>query len=204
MEAQLKRKGNPEKIMRIIDAALAGIIDQWYQSVSEYYVTIEKKSQDPTVTGEEELKRFHDEKGHRIKFAKGELDFTYGLRLHTDAEIYRIEVSVNNKVSNFNYDKLVRKLQDYYSNSKHLKVSDGKVLKGVSYSAIFVIPSEIDKSIVVEKREGKADIVRMSFTIYEEYLKELTSDQRAIMSLIQYYCVSPLRKVYAEVYREKR
>jgi len=189
---------------KTIDDALAGIIDQWYQSVSEYYITKEKKNQDPNLIQEEELKLFHDEKGHRIKFAKGELDFTYGLRLRNPQDGLHIEVSVNNKVADFNYDLLVARLGDYYARNSHLKVTGGKVLKSIPYSAIFRIEPELQQSIVVEKREGKADIIRLAFRIEDEFVKDLTSDQRSVMNLIQDYCVSPLRKVYAEVYRQRR
>ncbi|MBI1745805.1 MAG: hypothetical protein HYR55_04360 [Acidobacteria bacterium] len=188
---------------KTIDAALAGIIDQWYHSVSEYYITKEKKEQDAGITEEEELKRFHDEKGHRIKFAKGELDFTYGLRLRNQQDTYQIEVSVNNKVADFNYDKLVSKLDEYYTKNRHVKVTGGKALKGVFYTAIFAMDENFQRSIVVEKREGKADIIRLAFQIHESYVKDLTSDHRAVMNIIQDYCVSPLRKVYAEVYRQR-
>src|SRR5262249_22616097 len=151
-----------------------------------------------------ELKLFHDEKGHRIKFAKGELDFTYGLRLRNHQDSLHIEVSVNNKVADFNYDRLVEKLDDHYAKNRPLKVTGGKVLRGVPYAQIFRIEPELQQSIIVEKREGKADIIRLMFRIEEAYLKDLTSDQRSVMSLIQDYCVSPLRKVYAEVYRQRR
>jgi hypothetical protein len=204
MDGQAKKRGNPEAMSKTIDDALSGIIDQWYQSVSEYYITKERKEHDPAITLDEELKRFHDEKGHRIKFAKGEMDFTYGLRLRNQQEALHIEVSINNKVADFNYSRLVDKLDEHYTKNRHIKVSGGKVLKGVPYASIFQIEDELQQSIVVEKREGKADIIRLAFRIEDEYLKDLTSDQRSVMNLIQDYCVSPLRKVYAEVYRLRR
>ena len=71
-----KRKTSP-KTAALIDKALEAIIDQWYLSVSDYYITSEKKTKNPEIQSPEELKRFHDETGHRIKFNKGDLDFTY-------------------------------------------------------------------------------------------------------------------------------
>ena len=62
-----KRK-TPPKTAELIDEALEAIIDQWYLSVSDYYITSEKKAENPEIAGPEELKRFHDETGHRIKF----------------------------------------------------------------------------------------------------------------------------------------
>ena len=89
------------KIVKMIDEALEAIIDQWYLSVSDYYVTAEKKKENPAIEAPEELKRFHDELGHRIKFDKGELDFTYGLSVEAGPEGCRLQASVNTKVPNF-------------------------------------------------------------------------------------------------------
>ena len=85
----------------MIDKALETIIDQWYLSVSDYYITVEKKAESSEIQIPEELKRFHDENGHRIKFNKGDLDFTYGLSLMSESDDCALEVSVNNKVPNF-------------------------------------------------------------------------------------------------------
>ena len=104
------KKKIPSKTIKLIDKALEGIVDQWYLSVSDYYITQEKKAEDPGIEGAEELKRFHDEAGHRIKFDKAQLDFTFGLAVEADAEGCRLEASVNNKVPNFNYSELVRRL----------------------------------------------------------------------------------------------
>ena len=112
-----KRK-TPAKTAALIENALEAIIDQWYLSVSDYYVTVEKKKENPELQVPEELKRFHDETGHRIKFNKGDLDFTYGLSLETGNEDCVLEVSVNNKVPNFNYGELVRRLAAYYQSNK--------------------------------------------------------------------------------------
>ncbi len=104
------KKKIPPKLVKTIDNALAAIIDQWYLSVSDYYVTPEKKAENPDIQTPEELKRFHDETGHRIKFNKGDLDFTYGLSISSDDHGGELEVSVNNKVPDFNYAELVRRL----------------------------------------------------------------------------------------------
>src|SRR4030095_177853 len=104
----VKRKITPQVAKRI-DSTLEAIIDQWYLSVSDYYITIERRSENPGLTETEELKRFHDETGHRIKFNKGELDFTYGLCLQSGEEGHLLEVSVNNKAPHFNYEELVRR-----------------------------------------------------------------------------------------------
>jgi hypothetical protein len=199
----LKRK-TPQKTAELIDDALEAIIDQWYLSVSDYYITSEKKAENPEIEVPEELKRFHDETGHRIKFNKGDLDFTYGLCFMSEAEECALEVSVNNKVPNFNYNELVRRLAAYYQANKDNPVEGFKKLKKVRNCDVFHLPEDLQGSIKMETREGKADIVRLAFGVEDEYLEELVSDPPNFMELIHHYCVAPLRRIYAEVYRIKR
>jgi hypothetical protein len=199
----LKRK-TPQKTAELIDKSLEAIIDQWYLSVSDYYITSEKKAENPEIEVPEELKRFHDETGHRIKFNKGDLDFTYGLCLMSQAEDCTLEVSVNNKVPNFNYSELVRRLAAYYQSNKDKPIEGFKKLKKVRNCDVFHLPEDLQGSIKLETREGKADIVRLSFGVEDEYLEELVSDPPNFMELIHQYCVAPLRRIYAEVYRIKR
>jgi hypothetical protein len=194
----------PPKTISLIDKSLEAIIDQWYLSVSDYYVTIEKKAENPGIDAPEELKRFHDETGHRIKFDKGDLDFTYGLCLIPGTDSCILEVSVNNKVPNFNYAELARRLDAYYQANQSKPVEGFKKLKKVRNCDIFLLQESLQDSFKVETREGKADIVRLSFGVQDEYLEEFVSDAANFMELIHYYCVAPLRRVYAEVYRIKR
>ena len=199
----VKRKTSP-KTKELIDNALEAIIDQWYLSVSDYYITIEKKTENAEITIPEELKRFHDETGHRIKFNKGDLDFTYGLCLMLTDEDCILEASVNNKVPNFNYAELVHRLAGYYQLNKEKPIEGFKKLKKVRNCDVFHLPDDLQHNIKVETREGKADIVRLSFDVQDEFLDELISDPPNFMELIHKYCVAPLRRVYAEVYRIKR
>jgi len=198
-----KRK-TPPKTAALIDKALEAIIDQWYLSVSDYYVTSEKKKENPELQVPEELKLFHDETGHRIKFNKGDLDFTYGLCLMSANEDCALEVSVNNKVPNFNYGELVRRLASYYQSNKDKPIEGFKRLKKIRNCDVFHLNENLQESIKVETREGKADIVRLSFGVEDEYLDELISDPPNFMELIHKYCVAPLRRIYADVYRIKR
>ncbi len=198
-----KRK-TPPKSAAMIDKALEAIIDQWYLSVCDYYVTTEKKSNNPDLQVPEELKRFHDENGHRIKFNKGDLDFTYGLSLMSDNEDCALEVSVNNKVPNFNYAELVRRLSAYYNTANDKPIEGFKKIKKARNCEIFGLQETLQDSITVETREGKADIVRLTFQIQDEHLEELISDPPNFMELVLQYCVAPLRRIYAEVYRIKR
>jgi hypothetical protein len=198
-----KRK-TPPKTAAMIDKALEAIIDQWYLSVSDYYITSEKKSENPEIQVPDELKRFHDENGHRIKFNKGDLDFTYGLNLMSDSEDCALEASVNNKVPNFNYGELVRRLSAYYQTAKDKQIEGFKKIKKVRNCEVFGLKESLQDSIKVETREGKADIVRLTFEVQGEHLEELISDPPNFMELIHQYCVAPLRRMYAEVYRIKR
>lgn len=198
-----KRKISP-KTAASIDKFLEGIIDQWYLSVSDYYITSEKKAENSSITATEELKRFHDENGHRIKFNKLDLDFTYGLCFMSENENCTLEASVNNKVPNFNYGELVRRLASYYKANKDNAIEGFKKLRKSRNCDIFQLPEDLNGSITVEAREGKADIVRLSFGIDEEYLEELLAEPSNFMELIHQYCVAPLRRVYADVYRLKR
>jgi hypothetical protein len=195
-----KRK-TPPKTAAMIDKALEAIIDQWYLSVSDYYITSEKKAENAEIQVPEELKRFHDENGHRIKFNKGDLDFTYGLSLSEDCAL---EASVNNKVPNFNYGELARRLAAYYQTARDKQIEGFKKIKKVRNCEVFVLNENLQDSITVETREGKADIVRLTFEIQDEHLDELVSDPSNFMELIHQYCVAPLRRIYAEVFRIKR
>ncbi len=198
-----KRKTQP-KTAALIDKLLESIIDQWYLSVSDYYITSEKKAENPDLTASEELKRFHDESGHRIKFNKRDLDFTYGLCFMSEGEACVLEASVNNKVPNFDYGELVRRLATYYQSNKDKPIDGFKKLRKVRNCDVFHLPADLNGSITLETREGKADIVRLSFGIEEEYLEELIAEPPNFMELIHQYCVAPLRRVYADVYRIKR
>ncbi len=194
----------PTKTAELIDGSLEAIIDQWYLSVSDYYITSEKKTENPDIQVPEELKRFHDETGHRIKFNKGDLDFTYGLNLMTESDTCILEVSVNNKVPNFNYGELAQKLAAYYQSAREKPIDGFKKLKMVRNCDVFDLQEDIQDCIEVEEREGKADIVRLSFGVQEEHLEELVADPPNFMELIHQYCVAPLRRIYAEVFRKKR
>jgi hypothetical protein len=194
----------PPKTLKMIDETLEAIIDQWYLSVSDYYLTAEKKAENPSLEAPEELKRFHDETGHRIKFNKGDLNFTYGICFETGSDGCGIEVSINNKVPNFDYGELVRRLSYYYKESKEKPIEGFKKLKKVRNSDIFVLPGDLQNNVTVEQREGKADIIRLAFELKDEYVEELASDPPNFMELIHQYCVAPLRRIYAEVFRIKR
>lgn len=186
-----------KQIQKAIESVLFQIIDEWYEKVSNFYVTKEKASS----SVDEELKRFHDEKGHRIKFNKDNLDFTYGLRSYWEDDNLRIEVSVNNKVNPFNYEDFKKRLAAYYRKTGKQPVPTPYELRNHSYEEVFELQRNFSEAFAVEIREGKADIMRLSFRLNPDYLDKLVEHPVSSKELIENYCVTPLRTVYATVYR---
>jgi hypothetical protein len=72
-----------------------------------------------------------------------------------------LEVSVNNKVPNFNYGELVRRLSTYYETARAKPIEGFKKLKKVPNCEVFPLSDEFRNSVTIEQREGKADIVRL-------------------------------------------
>lgn len=191
------------------DKILENIIDEWYDNVSSYYVTreqIEAAEADgaPLPSGKEELKRFHDEKGHRIKFAKDDLDFTYGLRCQFDDGAFAIEISVNNKVDGFDYEDFKARLTEHYEKSSRQKVTSPYELRSSSYQDIFEFRPSLEEAFTVEQRPEKADIMRLAFWVSGKYAHKLSARPVAGKQLVEQFCVSPFRSVYAAVYRRSR
>ncbi len=197
----IRKQDSPQKT---IDGILSAIIDEWYEKVAGYYVTQEQLQEDPNDTREEQLKRFHDDKGHRIKFNKDDLDFTYGLKSAWENNHIIIEVSVNNKVDNFDYDGFQVRLLAHYDKTRDQKVSKPYELKTHSYAEILEFEPNLREAFKVEKREDKADIMRLSFHVNRSLLDRLVAHPQASKHLIENYCVTPFRSVYAAVYRRSR
>ncbi len=198
-----KTKTKVTSTHKAIDELLSQIIDEWYHRISPHYVThrqtlaSDSKGQDR----EEELKFFHDRTGHRIKFNKDELDFTYGLRCQRENEYSIIEISVNNKVKDFDYKDFQRRLVSHYKKMGNRKVPSPFQLKSYSYQEIFQLEPNLEETFSVESRDQKADIMRLSFRVGDRFTEKLASHPVAGKKLIEEYCVSPFRKVYATVYR---
>ena len=184
-----------------IEEVLRTIIDDWYANVSGYYVTAEQLEAHSGGSQTEELKLFHDDKGHRIKFQKDELDFTYGLRSHWVGDGLVIEVSVNNKVEHFDYNDFQHRLLSHYEKMGERMIAKPKALKSHTYSEVFLLAPDLKEAFTVEKREEKADIMRLSFRLNGDCLEPLSEHFAASKELIEEYCVSPFRSVYAAVYR---
>ena len=192
-----------EKNQEAIEEILGSMIDEWYERIQDYYVTVESKTKNPEINEEEELKRFHDKNGHRIKFDKDELDFTYGLRSIVEEEGLQIEVSANNKVENFDINDFKTRLTNYYRKSCEELVPTPAELKTYSFRRVFQLGEDPSEILSVEIREGKADIIRLAFRLNTEILKKLIIHPRSSKELIEQYCVTPFRTIYAAVYRKE-
>jgi hypothetical protein len=193
--------GRSLQSLRTVDEVLSDIIDEWYNKVSSFYLTAEEIAESPSSIQEEELKRFHDKNGHRIKFSKDELDFTYGLRAFEEDGNLAIEVSVNNKVKNFDIDEFRRRLEAHYRKAEKESAPAPPKLKSFSYGEIFAIGANFSEALTLEIREGKADIMRLAFNLNSEMLDELVSNPGASRQLVENFCVTPFRSIYASVYR---
>ena len=195
-------KSKIKQVYTGIEEVLGQIIDEWYERVAGHYLTEQElERQSHPSTREAELKYFHDVAGHRIKFNKDELDFTYGLRSYCDDQHCVIEISVNNKVENFNYQDFQSSLLSHYREVETHPVTSPYQLRSHSYEEIFKLEPSLEKAFQVERHEKKADIMRLSFRVSDFFTQELCSHPIAGKQLIEDYCVSPFRSVYAAVYR---
>lgn len=193
--------GSSNQSLQTVDALLGEIIDDWFEKVSTYYVTAGRLAESDNPDQEEELKRFHDGNGHRIKFSKDELDFTYGLRSFQTNGDLTIEVSVNNKVRNFDIAEFRKRLAAHYRKIGKELVPTPFELRSRSYSEIFLLESDFSHSLKLEIREGKADIMRLAFRLEPEAAKKLVEHPVSTKQLVENYCVTPFRSIYASVYR---
>ncbi len=186
---------SPLKLYKLLDKTLAEMMDDWYKNVSNYYA-IENVNEIEEF--EPELKIFHDELGHRIKFAKDDLQCTYGLKVVQSENNNQIEVSVNNKVKAFDYDEFLDRLSRHYTEAAKAKAS------GVNYATIFVLIPDMHKAFSVQRVEGKADVVRISFQVDPSKIAPLTHDASQLKTGVEQYCLTPLRRIYAELYRKSQ
>ena len=188
----------------VIEKVLGQIIDEWYERVCPHYVTSDQILDNPALKErEEELKRFHDAKGHRIKFNKDDLDFTYGLKSYWQGESYIIEISVNNKVDKFDYADFGKRLLLHYSKTSGDSVPTPYKLRKYSYQDIFQLEPNPEEAFTVEPHQDKADIMRLSFRLRNQLTRNLAAHPLSSKQLIEDYCVSPFRRIFARVYRQK-
>jgi hypothetical protein len=197
----MAKKKEKTEVEESVEEILRTIIDDWYERVSGYYVTQDDAEGQPELEETVQLKRFHDSKGHRIKFNKDDLDFTYGLRSDWQKDSVLIEVSVNNKVDNFDYEDFREQLFLHYKKVGGKKVEKPRAIGDLCFDDVFQLESGISEVFTVEKHENKADIMRLSFRMESSLLTDLLGERLATKQLIESYCVSPFRSIYARVYR---
>ena len=197
----MAKKKETSAVKESVEEILSSIINDWYERVSGYYVTQDDAEGNPELEKTVQLKRFHDSKGHRIKFNKDDLDFTYGLRSDWQDDSVLIEISVNNKVDNFDYEDFREQLFLHYKKVGDKKVESPSTIRDLCFDEVFQLESGISEVFTVEKRENKADIMRLSFRMEASLLGNLLGEVRATKQLIESYCVSPFRSIYARVYR---
>ena len=180
------------------EQALKCIIDDWFERVSGYYLTEEDENPDGR---EIELKRFHDKNGHRIKFNKGELDFTYGLRAGWKSSACELEISVNNKVEDFDYADFRNRLVEHYRIAGAKRITSPRTLGRALHHDVFQLESNLDKAFSVEKRSKQTEIMKLSFTLPGDAIAHLAKAPKRTRKLVEAYCVAPFRTIYAGVYR---
>lgn len=187
--------------IRQIDAILSEIIEHWYERVKENYVT----AADSQMLGiAPELKRFHEPGHHRIKFSrKDELDVTYGLCVGLEDGKVVIESSVNNKSKGFDYDAFVARLESYYWSSCTEKPWTDPDFDRFAYGDLLQFDPRMGHAVSLDVREEKADIIRLSFEINPRHERLLMERRDVLRDLVENFCLAPLKRIYAESYREQ-
>ena len=186
--------------LRQLDEIARRIIDDWYERAEENYVTQEDSRQ---LGVEPEVKRFHQKGNHRLKFARRkELDVTYGLGAHSQNELLLIEASVNNKSEGFDYDLFVEKLKSFYWGSRHEKPWTDPEFDHFSYADLLKFDPRMSHSVSLDIRKEKADIIRLAFALSPTHQDRLMERPGLLFDLIENYCLAPLKRIYAESYRE--
>ena len=59
------------------------------------------------------------------------------------------------------------------------------------------------QSVTLDIRKDKADIIRLSFGVNPQHEDLLLGRKDVLRDLIEEYCLAPLRRIYAESYRER-
>jgi hypothetical protein len=192
--------GSLSERMEKLDLVLGRIMQEWYERCRHSYVTAEDSSE---LGVEPEVKYFKRFANHRLKFSrKGELEVTYGLAAeHRDGRIL-IVASVNNKSERFDYDGFVRRLQDYYWRAAIERPWTRPAVDRYTYADLLFFEPRIGGSITLDVREEHADIVRLAFQVRPGQEEFLLGSEELLHDLIENYCLNPLKRIYAESYRQ--
>ena len=186
--------------LKRLDEVLSQIMRGWFERARANYVTEEESRQ---LGIEPEMKLFSDHAMHRIKFSRAsELDVTYGLgAFEIDAKLV-IESSVNNKSAGFDYSSFVEKLKSHYWRSRHEKPWLRAGFDRFSYSDLMPFEPLWGKSVQLETKKVKADIIRLRFPLNPQYEDLLLTHLDVLRDLVENYCLYPIKRIYAESYHQ--
>jgi hypothetical protein len=146
-----------------------------------------------------EIKRLDGAGGHLIKFRREKaVDVTYGLRAVAADDRLIVEASVNNKSTRFDYDDFAGRLKSYYWRACHEKPFTEAEFSRFAYSDFLRIDPRMGRSVSLDIRPDKADIIRLLFEINPAHAEAILERQDVLEDLIENYCLAPLKRIYAE------
>jgi len=190
-----------EQKLERLDAVMARIIDSWHDRIRTEFVTEE----DRHVLGlDPEVKLFHSQGNHLIKFSRERvLQVTYGLRtVARDEENWLcIESSVNNKSARFDYDVFANRLKNHYWSNCYEKPWTDPQFSHFAYADLLRFDPRMGRSVSLDIRKDKADIIRLLFEINPLHEDVLLAREDVLQDLIDNYCLAPLKRIYAETFR---
>jgi len=188
-----------EKVEKV-EAAIEAIFSRWYERIKEHYVT-EEESKELGV--EPEIKCFLKPGNNRLKLSRqNELEVTYGLAAQVRDNQLFVVSSVNNKSQGFDYDSFVERLKAHYWRSRNEKPWTDPKFDHFAYGDLLLFEPRMGMSVSLEYRKDKADIVRLYFAVDQQYEQLLLENGELLQDLLENYCLNPLKRIYAESYRE--
>jgi len=187
--------------LKQVDTVLERIISGWYERIREFYVTDDESKE---LGVEPELKCFHRFGNHRIKFSRqGELDVTYGLAFEVRDDRIIIVASVNNKSNGFDYDSFVERLKAHFWSSRNEKPWTDPEFDHFAYGDLLLFEPRMGKSVSLDIRKDKADIVHLYFEVDPQRESLLLGKTELLSDLVENFCLNPLKRIFAESYREQ-
>ena len=190
-----------EESKKLLEDVIRNILLSWYERVKPHYVTVEDSQQ---LGVEPELKYFDEESSYRLKFARlDELDVTYGLTILEQEGQLIVASSVNNKSSGLDLGSFMEKLKAYYWRSRNEMPWTHAYFDRFTYEDLMPFEPLLGETVYWDVRESKADIVRLQFRLNPRHVDQLLKDRSPLRDLIENYCLYPLRRIYAESYRQK-
>ena len=128
---------------------------------------------------------------------------TYGLAFEQRCGRIVIVTSVNNKSDGFDYDSFVGRLKAHFWSSRNEKPWTDPEVDHFSYGDLLLFEPRMGKSVSLDIRKDKADIVRLFFEIDPNHETLLLQKTELLSDLIENFCLNPLKRIYAESYREQ-